>query len=182
MTVVEHDEHMRPDTSLEQLGKLPARFRENGVVTAGNVSGINDVAAMVVLTTWGMAQERGLTPIGKLVSWGTAGVEPKNMGIGPVPSTRQALRRAGLDLDVVEVDEAFASQYLAVERDLGLDRDNVNLNGGGISIGHPLAATGARITLSALYELRERGARYRLSTMCIGGGQGIAGIVEYIGD
>ncbi len=183
--LVEHDEHIRPDTSLEKLARLPARFRENGVVTAGNASGINDAAAMVVLTTWGLAQEHGLRPLGRLVSWGVAGVEPRYMGIGPVPASRQALERAGLtldDMDVIEVNEAFAAQYLAVERELGLDREKVNPNGGGISIGHPLGATGARVTLTALYELRERGGRYALSTMCIGGGQGIAAVVEYVGD
>jgi len=183
--LVEHDEHIRPDTSLEKLARLPARFRENGVVTAGNASGINDAAAMVVLTTWGLAQEHGLRPLGRLVSWGVAGVEPRYMGIGPVPASRQALKRAGLtldDMDVIEVNEAFAAQYLAVERELGLDREKVNPNGGGISIGHPLGATGARVTLTALYELRERGGRYALSTMCIGGGQGIAAVVEYLGD
>jgi acetyl-CoA acetyltransferase family protein len=179
--LMEHDEHIRPGTSLEKLGKLPTRFREDGVVTAGNASGINDAAAMVVLTTWGMAQKHGLKPLARIVSWGTAGVEPRYMGIGPVPATQQALQRAGLtfdDLDVIEVNEAFACQYLAVERELGLNREKVNPNGSGISIGHPLGATGARITLSAIYELRERGARYALSTMCIGGGQGIAAIFE----
>ncbi len=182
--LVEHDEHIRPDTSLEKLARLPARFREGGIVTAGNASGINDAAAMVVLTTWEIAREHGLRPLGRLVSWGVAGVEPRYMGIGPVPASRQALERAGLsldDMDVIEVNEAFAAQYLAVERELGLDRERVNPNGGGISIGHPLGATGARITLSALYELRERGGRYALSTMCIGGGQGIAAVVEYVG-
>lgn len=180
-TVVEHDEHIRPDTSVEALARLPARFRQNGTVTAGNASGINDAGCMVVVTTYGEARERGLTPIGRLVSWGVAGVEPRIMGIGPAPASRLALRRAGLsleDLDAIEVNEAFAAQYLAVEKELGLDRERVNLNGGGISIGHPLAATGARVTLSLLYTLRERGGRYGLSTMCIGGGQGIAAIVE----
>lgn len=180
-TLVEHDEHIRPDTTLAKLASLPTRFRQNGTVTAGNASGINDAAAMVVMTTYGMAHERGLRVLGRLVSWGVAGVDPNIMGIGPVPASRLALQRAGLalaDLDVIEVNEAFAGQYLAVERELGLNREKVNVNGGGISIGHPLAATGARVTLSALYELRERGQRYGLSTMCIGGGQGIAAILE----
>lgn len=184
VTRVEHDEHIRPDTSLEKLATLPARFRQNGVVTAGNASGINDAAAMVVLTRYETAQARGLPILGRIVSWGVAGVEPSLMGIGPAPATRLALQRAGLSLDaldVLEVNEAFAGQYLAVERELGLNRDRVNLNGGGLSIGHPLAATGARVTLAALYELRERNARYGLSTMCIGGGQGIAAIVEAAG-
>jgi acetyl-CoA acyltransferase 2 len=183
-TIVNQDEHIRPDTTVEKLGKLPARFRQpNGTVTAGNASGINDAAAMVVVTTWGDAQERGLKPLGRLVSWGVSGVEPRIMGIGPAPATRQALKRANLgldDLEVIEANEAFAAQYLAVEKELGLNRDRANLNGGGISIGHPLAATGARVTLSLLYTLREQGKRYGLSTMCIGGGQGIAAIIENI--
>ncbi|RME09675.1 MAG: acetyl-CoA C-acetyltransferase [Ardenticatenia bacterium] len=182
--LVEHDEHIRPDTSLEKLARLPARFRENGRVTAGNASGMNDAACMLVLTTWEVAQAHGLKPLGRLVSWGTAGVDPAYMGMGPVPASKMALERAGLTLDqmdVVEVNEAFATQYLAVERELGLDREKTNPNGGGISIGHPLGATGARVTLTALYELRERGGRYGLATMCIGGGQGIAAIVEYLG-
>lgn len=183
-TLFEHDEHIRADTTLEKLARLAARFRVGGVVTPGNASGINDAAAMAVVTTWGLAQEYGLKPLGRLVSWGTAGVEPGLMGMGPVPATQQALQRAGLTLDaldVIEVNEAYAVQYLAVEQELGLNREKVNVNGGGISIGHPLAATGARVTLSALYELRERDARYGLSTMCIGGGQGISAVVEYLG-
>jgi len=179
--LVEHDEHIRPDTTLESLGRLKARFKAGGTVTAGNASGINDCGAAVVVTTMAAAQERGLKPVGRLISWGTAGVDPDVMGIGPVPATNIALERAGLqmaDLDLIEVNEAFAAQYLAVEKELGLDRDKVNVNGGGISIGHPLAATGTRITLSLLYELRLRGLRYGLSTMCIGGGQGLAAIVE----
>nr|MBA3532137.1 acetyl-CoA C-acyltransferase [Ardenticatenales bacterium] len=181
VTRVEHDEHIRPDTTMEKLATLPARFRQNGVVTAGNASGINDAAAMVVLSRYGTARERGLPILGRIVSWGISGVDPKVMGIGPVPATRMALQRAGLGveaLDIIEVNEAFAAQYLAVERELGLDRERTNLNGGGLSIGHPLAATGARVTLSALYELREKNQRYALSTMCIGGGQGIAAILE----
>lgn len=177
----EHDEHIRPDITLEGLARLKARFKEGGTVTAGNASGINDCGAAVVVTTMAAARDRGLKPVGRLVSWGTAGVDPDVMGIGPVPATRSALDRAGLSLeqiDLVEVNEAFAAQYLAVEEDLGLDREKVNVNGGGISIGHPLAATGTRITLSLLYELRQRGLRYGLSTMCIGGGQGLAAIVE----
>jgi acetyl-CoA acetyltransferase family protein len=179
--VVEHDEHIRPDTTLESLARLKPRFKKDGTVTAGNASGINDCGAAVVVTTISEAKERGLKPLGRLVSWGTAGVDPDVMGIGPVPATRIALKRAGLsldDIDLIEVNEAFAAQYLAVEKELGLDRDKVNVNGGGISIGHPLAATGTRITLSLLYELRIRGLRYGLSTMCIGGGQGLAAIVE----
>jgi len=179
--VVEHDEHIRPETTLENLARLKARFKKDGTVTAGNASGINDCGAAVVVTTMSEAKERGLKPVGRLIAWGTAGVDPDVMGIGPVPATRIALQRAGLrldDIDLIEVNEAFAAQYLAVEKELGLDRDKVNVNGGGISIGHPLAATGTRITLSLLYELRIRGLRYGLSTMCIGGGQGLAAIVE----
>ncbi len=177
----EHDEHIRPDTTLEGLARLRARFKEGGTVTAGNASGINDCGAAVIVTTMAAARDRGLKPVGRLVSWGTAGVDPDVMGIGPVPATHIALDRASMSLeqiDLVEVNEAFAAQYLAVEEDLGLDREKVNVNGGGISIGHPLAATGTRITLSLLYELRQRGLRYGLSTMCIGGGQGLAAIVE----
>jgi acetyl-CoA acyltransferase 2 len=180
-TIVAHDEHIRPETTLAKLSTLPARFRQNGTVTAGNASGINDAAAMVLVSSYGYAKERGLPILGRIVSWGIAGVDPKIMGIGPAPATRIALERAGMDigqLDVIEANEAFAAQYLAVEKELGWDRNKANLNGGGLSIGHPLAATGARITLSALYELREQGKQYALSTMCIGGGQGIAAIVE----
>lgn len=181
VTVVQDDEHMRPDTTLEKLARLKARFRKNGTVTAGNASGMNDAGAMAILSTYRIAKERGLPILGRLVSWGIAGVEPSIMGIGPAPATHIALKRADLSLDaldVIEVNEAFAAQYIAVEKELGLDRDKTNLNGGGISIGHPLAATGARITLSALYQLRQSNQRYALSTMCIGGGQGIAAILE----
>jgi acetyl-CoA acyltransferase 2 len=180
-TVVAHDEHIRPDTTREKLATLPARFRQNGTVTAGNASGINDAAAVVLVSSYGYAKERGLPILGRIVSWGIAGVDPKIMGIGPAPATRMALERAGMSigqLDVIEANEAFAAQYLAVEKELGWDRNKANLNGGGISIGHPLAATGARVTLSALYELREQNKQYALSTMCIGGGQGIAAILE----
>lgn len=180
-TVVAHDEHIRPETTLAKLSTLPARFRQNGTVTAGNASGINDAAAMVLVSSYGYAKERGLPILGRVVSWGIAGVDPKVMGIGPAPATRMALERAGMtigQLDVIEANEAFAAQYLAVEKELRWDRNKTNLNGGGLSIGHPLAATGARVTLSALYELREQNKQYALSTMCIGGGQGIAAIVE----
>ncbi len=175
------DEHMRPDTTLDVLAKLPARFKKDGTVTAGNASGIVDGAAMVVVTTREKAEERGLKPLGRLVSWGTAGVDPDIMGIGPAPAIRQALQRAGLkleDMDLVEINEAFAAQTLAVARELGIDLDKLNVNGGAIAIGHPLAATGARLTLTILYELRRRNKRYGVASMCIGGGQGIAAIVE----
>lgn len=175
------DEHIRPGTNLEILSKLPARFKKDGMVTAGNASGIVDGAAMVILTTREIASERGLSPLGRLVSWGHAGVDPDIMGIGPAPAIRQALERADLkleDMNLIEVNEAFAAQTLAVVRELGIDVDKLNVNGGAIAVGHPLAATGARLTLTLLYELRRRNLRYGVASMCIGGGQGIAAIVE----
>ncbi|MCC6187535.1 MAG: acetyl-CoA C-acetyltransferase [Anaerolineales bacterium] len=180
-TVVEQDEYIRPGASVDKLGTLPARFKSNGTVTAGNASGINDGGAAVVICTERLAAQQGLTPLGRLVSWATVGVDPAHMGIGPVPATRKALERAGLrldDIDLFEVNEAFAAQYLAVEKTLGLDRDRTNVNGGAIALGHPLAASGARLLLTLLYELRERSARYGVAALCIGGGQGIAAIVE----
>jgi acetyl-CoA acetyltransferase family protein len=178
---VAQDEHIRPDTTLDRLAALPARFREQGTVTAGNASGINDGAAALVLAEAEYAREAGLTPLGRLLSWAVVGVDPRYMGIGPVPAARQALRRAGLelkDMDRIEINEAFAAQYLAVEQELGLDRERVNVNGGAIALGHPLGATGARLLLTLLYELRRAGLRYGLAAMCIGGGQGIAAVVE----
>ncbi|HEV2298134.1 MAG TPA: acetyl-CoA C-acetyltransferase [Candidatus Acidoferrales bacterium] len=175
------DDHRRPDTTMESLSALPPAFRKDGVVTAGNASGIVDGAAAVVATHAKTAKERGWKPLGKIVSWATVGVEPRIMGIGPVPATRKALELAGLKLeqmDLIEVNEAFAPQYLAVEKTLGLNRDKVNVNGGAIALGHPLGATGARLILTLLLELRRRNARYGLATACIGGGQGIAMIVE----
>ena len=175
------DEHMRPDTTPEVLAKLPPYFRKDGVVTAGNASGICDGAAALVLASERYAAERGLTPIGRLVAWAAAGVDPKIMGIGPAPASRRALERAGLaleDMDLVEVNEAFAAQYLAVEQELELDRERTNLDGGAVALGHPLGASGARITLHLLHALRRRGGRCGLGTACIGGGQGIAVIVE----
>ena len=177
------DEHMRPDTTPETLAKLPPYFRKDGVVTAGNASGICDGAAALVLTSEGYAAERGLAPIGRLVAWAAAGVDPRTMGIGPAPASRRALDRAGLaleDMDLVEVNEAFAAQYLAVEQELGLDRERTNVDGGAVALGHPLGASGARITLHLLHALRRRGGRYGLGTACIGGGQWIAVIVEAI--
>ncbi len=174
------DEHMRPDTTPEVLAKLPPYFRKDGVVTAGNASGINDGAAAVVITTAAEAERRGLAPLGRLVGWGIAGVDPSVMGIGPAPAARKALARAGMSLDrmdLVEVNEAFAAQYLAVERELGLDRARTNVHGGAIAIGHPLAASGTRITLHLLHALR-RGGGLGLGSACIGGGQGAAVIVE----
>ena len=175
------DEHMRPDTTPEALAKLPPYFRKDGVVTAGNASGICDGAAALVLASERYAAERRLVPIGRLVAWAAAGVDPKTMGIGPAPASRRALERAGLtleDMDLVEVNEAFAAQYLAVEQELELDRERTNVDGGAVALGHPLGASGARITLHLLHALRRRGGRYGLGTACIGGGQGIAVIVE----
>jgi acetyl-CoA acetyltransferase family protein len=177
----EKDDHLRPDTTMESLAKLKPAFGKNGTVTAGNASGIVDGGAAVVMTTLDSAQKRGLKPMGRIVSWGIAGVDPKIMGSGPVPSTRLALKKAGLnlaDIDLIEVNEAFAGQYLAVEKELGLDRSKVNVNGGAIALGHPLGATGTRLIITVLYELRRRKAKYGLTTACIGGGQGIAMIVE----
>jgi acetyl-CoA acetyltransferase family protein len=179
--VVSEDDHRRPETTMEILEKLPPSFKKDGMVTAGNASGIVDGAAAVVLTREKTAKERGLKPIGRIVSWAVAGVDPSIMGIGPVPSSRKALQAAGLKLeqmDRVEVNEAFAAQYLAVERELGLDRDKTNVNGGAIALGHPLGATGTRLVITLLNELRRQGLRYGLATACIGGGQGIAIIVE----
>jgi acetyl-CoA acetyltransferase family protein len=175
------DEHMRPDTTPEALAKLPPSFRKDGVVTAGNASGICDGAAALVLAGERFAAERGLAPMGRLVAWAAAGVDPRSMGMGPAPASRRALERAGLaleEMDLIEVNEAFAAQYLAVEQELGLDRERTNLDGGAVALGHPLGASGARITLHLLHALRRRGGRYGLGTACIGGGQGIAVIVE----
>jgi len=176
---VTRDEHPRPDTTLETLGKLPPVFRKNGVVTAGNASGIVDGAGAVVLAT-GDALD-GKQPLGRMVSWSVVGVEPHIMGIGPARAIPRALERAGLslqDVDLIEINEAFSAQYLAVERELGLDREKVNVNGGAIAIGHPLGASGARLGLTLLYELRRRGGRYGVASACIGGGQGIAVVFE----
>lgn len=175
------DEHRRPDTTAEVLAGLPPYFRKDGIVTAGNASGIVDGAAAVVLTSGAAARERGLAPIGRITAWAVAGVEPTRMGVGPVPAARQALAGAGLklqEMDLVEINEAFAAQYLAVERELGLDRDRTNVDGGAIAIGHPLGASGTRITLHLLLALRRRGLRFGLGAACIGGGQGVAVIVE----
>ena len=174
------DEHFRPGCTMEELAKLkPVFVKENGTVTAGNASGINDAAAAVVLMEAGAAKARGAKPLARLVAYAHAGVDPKYMGIGPVPATQLALKKAGLtvnDLDVVEANEAFAAQACAVTRDLGLDPAKVNPNGSGISLGHPIGATGALITVKALHELQRVKGRYALVTMCIGGGQGIAAI------
>jgi acetyl-CoA acetyltransferase family protein len=175
------DDHRRPQTTMEGLAKLKAAFGKNGTVTAGNASGIVDGAAAVVLMSLEEARKRSIEPLGRIVSWGIAGVEPKVMGRGPVPATKVALQKAGLNLDyidLIEVNEAFAAQYLAVEKELGLDREKVNVNGGAIALGHPLGATGTRLVITLLYELRRRRKKYGLATACIGGGQGIAMVVE----
>lgn len=178
---VSEDDHRRPETTLETLAKLPPSFKKDGIVTAGNASGIVDGAAAVVVTREQMARERGLKAMGRIVAWAVAGVDPSIMGIGPVPSSQKALKLAGLTLtqiDRVEVNEAFAAQYLAVEKALGLNRDKTNVNGGAIALGHPLGATGTRLVITILNELRRNNLRYGLTTACIGGGQGIAMIVE----
>ena len=178
----ELDEHFRPGATMADMAKLkPVFAKENGTVTAGNASGINDAAAALVLMEAGVAKARGLKPMARLVAYAHAGVDPIYMGIGPVPATQAALKKAGLtvkDLDVIEANEAFAAQACAVTRDLGLDPAKVNPNGSGISLGHPIGATGALITVKALYELERIKGRYALVTMCIGGGQGIAAIFE----
>ncbi|HEY3025501.1 MAG TPA: acetyl-CoA C-acetyltransferase [Pyrinomonadaceae bacterium] len=176
-----HDDHMRPDTTLEGLAKLRPAFSKDGFVTAGNASGIVDGAAALVIAGEDYVKANDLKPLGRIVSWAYAGVEPEIMGIGPVPATRKALEQAGLklaEIDLIEVNEAFAAQYLAVEKELGLDRNRTNVNGGAIALGHPLGATGTRLVLTLLNELRRRGCRYGLATACIGGGQGIAMICE----
>lgn len=178
--LIDTDEHPRK-TSLEQLAKLKPRFIENGVVTPGNASGMNDGAAAVLVASGSYAAQRGLKPIARLVSWGVVGVDPKHMGIGPVPAIRQALEKAGMtmdQMDLVEINEAFSAQYLACQKELGFDPSIGNVNGGAVALGHPLAASGTRISLSLIYELGRRGKKYGVSSVCIGGGQGIAAIWE----
>ena len=181
--VLDGDEHPRPDTTGEILATLKPAFSKDGIVTAGNASGISDGAGAVVLGTAENARQRGLKPLGRIVSWGIAGCDPEIMGIGPVPAIKMALARAGMildEIDLVEINEAFACQYLAVEKELGLDRNKVNVNGGAIALGHPLGATGARITATLIHELKRRKAHYGVASACIGGGQGIALLVERI--
>ena len=180
-TVFDTDEHIRPDANLEGMAKLKPVFNKEGSVTAGNAAGINDAAAAVVLADSGYAERNGLRPMGRLVAYAHAGVEPRYMGIGPVPAVRLVLEKANLkvdDIDVFEVNEAFAAQALAVVRDLSLPEDRTNPNGSGVSLGHPIGATGTILTVKALYELERTGGRRALVTMCIGGGQGIAAIFE----
>ncbi len=180
---VEKDDHMRPDTTLEGLAALAPSFGDGGQVTAGNASGIVDAAAAVVVTSGQNARSSGKKPLGRLVSWAVVGCEPALMGLGPAPAARAALARAGLkmdDIDLWEINEAFAGQILGVIRELDLDREKLNVNGGAIALGHPLAATGTRCTLTLLKELRRRGGRYGLAGACIGGGQGIAVVVESV--
>jgi acetyl-CoA acyltransferase 2 len=180
-TIFDRDDHVRPETTLEGLAKLRPAFSKDGFVTAGNASGIVDGAAAVVMASEDYVKRKDAQPLGRIVSWAYAGVEPEIMGIGPVPATSISLQRAGLqlrDMDLVEVNEAFAAQYLAVEQELGLDREKTNVNGGAIALGHPLGATGTRLVLTLLLELQRRNGRHGLATACIGGGQGIAMIVE----
>jgi acetyl-CoA acetyltransferase family protein len=179
--VIFRDDHMRPETTLDVLAGLPPAFKKDGCVTAGNASGIVDGGAALILASRDAADRHGLKPLGRLVDWASVGVDPAYMGMGPAPATRAVLKRAGLsldDIDLIEVNEAFAAQYLAVEKELGLDRDKVNVNGGAIALGHPLGATGTRLLVTLLLELRRRGRTRGLATACIGGGQGIAAIVE----
>jgi acetyl-CoA acetyltransferase family protein len=177
------DDHMRPDSTMEVLAKLPAAFSKNGCVTAGNASGIVDGGAALLLGSERGVRELGLKPLARLTHWASVGVEPALMGMGPAPATRKVLDRAKLtldDIDLIEVNEAFAAQYLAVEQELGLDRERVNVNGGAIALGHPLGMTGTRLLLTLTLELRRRGLKRGLATACIGGGQGIAAILEAV--
>jgi acetyl-CoA acetyltransferase family protein len=181
--VFAQDDHMRPDSTMEGLAKLPAAFSKNGCVTAGNASGIVDGGAALLLASDTGVKKHGLTPLARLTHWATIGVDPALMGMGPSPATRLVLERAKLslsDIDLIEVNEAFAAQYLSVEKDLGLERDKVNVNGGAIALGHPLGMTGTRLLLTLVLELGRRGLKRGLATACIGGGQGIAAIVETI--
>jgi len=182
-TLVERDDHMRPETTLEGLAKLPAAFSKNGTVTAGNASGIVDGGAAVILASERGLKARGLSPIARLTGWATVGVDPSIMGMGPAPAIRKLLEKASLslaDIDILEINEAFAAQYLAVEKELGLDREKVNVNGGAIALGHPLGATGARLLLTLTLEMGRRGSKRGVAAACIGGGQGIAALVEVI--
>lgn len=179
--VVDTDEHIREDTTAEKLSGLKPAFKKDGSVTGGNASGINDGAGAVVLASESFVESKGLKPLGRIVSWAVAGVDPSIMGIGPAPAIRMALEKASLsleDMSLIEVNEAFASQYIAVEKELGLDRDKVNVNGGAIALGHPVGASGTRVLYTLMKELKRRNERYGVASLCIGGGQGIAMIVE----
>ena len=181
--LIDQDEHIKEGGTLESLAKLRPAFKKDGSVTAANASGINDGAASVVVASEDFVNEQGLKPLARIVSWGIAGVDPTIMGIGPAPAIRQALERANLtieDMDLVEINEAFAAQYIAVEKELGLDREKTNVNGGAIALGHPVGASGTRIILSAAYELQRRSGKYAVASLCIGGGQGIALIIERV--
>jgi acetyl-CoA C-acetyltransferase len=178
---VSSDEYPKPDTTMEILGKLRPAFAKDGSVTAGNASGINDGAAAVVVMTAAEAAKRGLTPLARIVSWATAGVDPSIMGTGPIPASRKALAKAGWkidDLDLIEANEAFAAQAIAVNKDLGWDTSKVNVNGGAIAIGHPIGASGARVLTTLLFEMQKRNAKKALATLCIGGGMGVAMCLE----
>ena len=180
-TIVDTDEHPRHGTTVESLAKLRPAFNKEGSVTAGNASGINDGAAVAVLMSSDEASKRGITPLARIVSWATAGVDPEVMGSGPIPASRAALEKAGWttdDLDLIEANEAFAAQACAVNKDLGWDTSKVNVNGGAIALGHPIGASGARVLISLLYEMQKRDAKKGLVTLCIGGGMGIAMCVE----
>jgi acetyl-CoA acetyltransferase family protein len=182
-TVVDRDDHMRPDTTMEVLARLPAAFSKEGTVTAGNASGIVDGGAAVIIAGADAVKAHGLVPIAKLAGWATVGVDPSIMGMGPAPAIRKLLERTTLslaDIDLFEINEAFAGQYLAVEKELGLDRDKVNVNGGAIALGHPLGMSGARLLLTLTLELRRRGKKRGIASACIGGGQGIAALVEAV--
>ena len=179
--VIDTDDHIKPDSNIEGLGKLRAAFGKEGTVTAGNASGIVDGAASLVLTSAERAQADGLDSWAIVRSWASVGVDPSEMGIGPVPAVRACLERAGVaqdEVDLFEINEAFAAQYLGCEKELGLDRDKVNVNGGAISLGHPLGATGTRLLLTLMYNLRRTGKKYGMASACIGGGQGIAVLIE----
>jgi len=180
---VEHDDHMRLNTSLEQLAKLPPAFGKDGMVTAGNASGIVDGAAALVVADEGVMKEQNGKPLARIVGWSTVGVDPSEMGFGPAPAIKKVLETSGLKLsqiDLFEINEAFAGQYLAVEKDLNLERDKVNVNGGAIALGHPLGATGTRLLLTLAKELGRRRGRYGMASACIGGGQGIAMLIERV--
>ena len=182
-TVIEADEHIRADVNVEGLAKLRPAFKKDGTVTPGNASGINDGAAAVILASEDYCLEHNLKPLAKIVSWGVAGVDPKIMGIGPVPASKKALEKAGLslsDIDLFEFNEAFAAQSLSVIKELGVDQEKVNVNGGAVALGHPLGASGTRITYSLALELKKRNLKYGLASLCIGGGQGIAIIIESV--